>query len=671
MKKGQGKQMLLGLLAVFVLFQWVASELGSTRGEAGVIVGLIVVVATLIVQRFLFDASFADAAKSIGLGRPKVLGVVVAIVIAKLMFLSVWFFAWQTGSTFTMYPNWQWLMVGLFFQAGIAEETVFRGYLFGHLRQQHTFGKAVFFAAIPFVLVHLILFFQFSWSLAGASILLAIAMSFPFSKLYEMGGNTMWAPAIVHFAAQAIPKMFVFEGENAWLFPFFVIAASAVLPLAVYSVPFLTRRFGRNALRPVTGVGLCILAFYGATSAQSTQDPDIWNREELTGDWDGKREELRRQGIDLKFRLTQSYHGVASGGGGQDGAYSGKFDTHFRFDMEKLVGWKRLTVQLKTETRFGRVPSAGNGLPINSAVVTPANDGAAFSVTALNFTQVVPVDAEQKNSIAVGAGKYYSLDSSREPFTGGAGVTKFMHMIGNGNPAAGLTVPTVSNGATFAWLRRGSPFITFAVLDPVASPNKAGLRKVFRQGMTFVPGISLPTRFAGMSGRHSLSGTVTTRKFTPFDQLAQFNVPGHPRSPIVPKAGSWSVTYTFNQYVHERNTREYGKTGWGVFGVISVADKGTNPVSRFMTFGVGGNGLFKSRSRDQFGVAYGFAGISRQLRAAIDPIVGIANEHALEAFYAFSLTRWCSLTGDLQVIRPVTRSNEISVLPGARIVINF
>ena len=31
---------------------------------------------------------------------------------------------------------------------------------------------------------------------------------------------------------------------------------------------------------------------------------------------------------------------------------SGKVDTHFRFDMEKLIGWKRLSIQVKTETRY-------------------------------------------------------------------------------------------------------------------------------------------------------------------------------------------------------------------------------------------------------------------------------------------------------------------------------
>ena len=99
------------------------------------------------------------------------------------------------------------------------------------------------------MLVHLILFYSLPWSLAGASLLLAIAMSFPLSKLFEMGGDTMWAPAIVHFVAQGAVKVIVISGERAWLFPFFWIAMSALIPLTVYAIPALIKLTSRTRLR--------------------------------------------------------------------------------------------------------------------------------------------------------------------------------------------------------------------------------------------------------------------------------------------------------------------------------------------------------------------------------------------------------------------------------------
>lgn len=90
-----------------------------------------------------------------------------------------------------------------------------------------------------------------------------------------------------------------------------------------------------------------------------------------------------------------------------------------------------------------------------------------------------------------------------------------------------------------------------------------------------------------------------------------------------------------------------------------------------MSVGLGGNGLLKNRQKDQFGFAYVFAGVSSELRSAIDPVLRVGNEHSIEAFYNYSITRWLWLTGDLQIIRPVTRTAKTSVIPASRLVVHF
>jgi membrane protease YdiL (CAAX protease family) len=67
------------------------------------------------------------------------------------------------------YPGWISLLPGLFAQAGIAEEVLFRGYLFGHIRVGRTFWRAAAVSMLPFVTVHLVLFFSMPWSIALAS----------------------------------------------------------------------------------------------------------------------------------------------------------------------------------------------------------------------------------------------------------------------------------------------------------------------------------------------------------------------------------------------------------------------------------------------------------------------------------------------------------------------
>lgn len=62
-----------------------------------------------------------------------------------------------TGTRLAMTAGWRRLVPGLFAQAGLAEEVLFRGYLFRHLRGGRSFVRAAWAAAGPFAAVHLVL----------------------------------------------------------------------------------------------------------------------------------------------------------------------------------------------------------------------------------------------------------------------------------------------------------------------------------------------------------------------------------------------------------------------------------------------------------------------------------------------------------------------------------
>jgi membrane protease YdiL (CAAX protease family) len=237
MKEGQWPKLIIGLAAIFAVFQWSAESLGSDRGEAGVAVGSIVVATALVAERLFFAKSSASAAFALGLGSPTLRGMLIACGISLMMLLTIPVFTMLTKSSFSFIPGWGWLVPGLFFQGGIGEETLFRGYLFGHIKKRYEYWKAAALAAIPFVAVHLILFLTLPWPIAVASILLAVAMSFPLSRLYELGGNTIWAPAILHFFAQGTIKVIALSGGSASAFPFFWITICALIPLCVYCFP--------------------------------------------------------------------------------------------------------------------------------------------------------------------------------------------------------------------------------------------------------------------------------------------------------------------------------------------------------------------------------------------------------------------------------------------------
>jgi hypothetical protein len=69
----------------------------------------------------------------------------------------------------------------------------------------------------------------------GGIVLLAALMSFPLAYLFELDGNTIWAPAIVHWVVQGAVKVVV-PSEPVPAFPLVWIAASATLPFVVFLV---------------------------------------------------------------------------------------------------------------------------------------------------------------------------------------------------------------------------------------------------------------------------------------------------------------------------------------------------------------------------------------------------------------------------------------------------
>ena len=71
-------RLLSGLVAIFALFQWIATALRSDRGQAGVIVALTVVAATLTAQRWLHGGTLLEAARSLGLTMPRLRGLAAA-----------------------------------------------------------------------------------------------------------------------------------------------------------------------------------------------------------------------------------------------------------------------------------------------------------------------------------------------------------------------------------------------------------------------------------------------------------------------------------------------------------------------------------------------------------------------------------------------------------------
>ena len=207
----QWTRLVAGVAVVFALFHWTAQALGSDRGQAGILIGLLVVTATLVVEAVLFGQRPVSAARSLGLGLPRARGLAAAVAVCVALLLVVPIFAKASGASPTFLSGWLSLLPGLFAQAGVAEEVLFRGYLFGRLRQGRTFWRAAGLSILPFAAVHLVLFLTMPWPIALAALLLSIVLSAPLAHLFELGGGTIWAPALLHFVVQGTVKVITFS----------------------------------------------------------------------------------------------------------------------------------------------------------------------------------------------------------------------------------------------------------------------------------------------------------------------------------------------------------------------------------------------------------------------------------------------------------------------------
>lgn len=226
-------KLLIGFALLFAVLQGSAAALQSFRGEYGLVVAAVTVAATLVIQRLWFAGTWREAVQSVGLGTPLVRGVLVAPGVSALALIAFPLFLLTTGGSAFLYPNAAWLAFGIFAQAGVAEEVVFRGYLYGRIRRGRTFWRAAFLSTLPFAIAHLYLFATMAWPIALAALLLSVTISFPFAWLYELGGRTIWAPAIAHAVVQGAIKLYVIEDP---IFPIVWMGASIVAMALVFCV---------------------------------------------------------------------------------------------------------------------------------------------------------------------------------------------------------------------------------------------------------------------------------------------------------------------------------------------------------------------------------------------------------------------------------------------------
>lgn len=229
-------RILLGFFAIWAVLDLSARLTGSVRGESGFLVMALTLATAVAVEFGLFRARPGDALSALGLRAPNRRGTLAALALGAALLAYFPLFALVTGNGVRLVDSWPWLALGIFAQAGIAEETLFRGYLFRRLREGRQFWPAATLAAVPFILVHLVIFLTMDFALAFVSVLVSVSLAFPLAWLYERSGNSIWPPAFLHFIVQGAIKLVAVDAAEFVPLAIGWMIVSALAPWAVFLV---------------------------------------------------------------------------------------------------------------------------------------------------------------------------------------------------------------------------------------------------------------------------------------------------------------------------------------------------------------------------------------------------------------------------------------------------
>src|SRR5690606_5985194 len=119
--------------------------------------------ATLAAERLLFSRTWRQAWQAVGFVQARLPAVVAALLVSLPMWLFLPLLAWFRDIPVQLQPGWPALLVGVILVNGIAEEVLHRGFVFGHLQQEHSFNRAATLSALLFAAQHLYLVFSIGW----------------------------------------------------------------------------------------------------------------------------------------------------------------------------------------------------------------------------------------------------------------------------------------------------------------------------------------------------------------------------------------------------------------------------------------------------------------------------------------------------------------------------
>ena len=256
-------------------------------------------------------------------------------------------------------------------------------------------------------------------------------------------------------------------------------------------------------------------------------------------------------------------------------------------------------------------------------------------------------------------GKVNVIDLQRQsPFFGGWGVDRFQNLA-LVLPPTGVTPATLMAASISQQI--GNVTLTAMAYDP-NDRTVNSFKGLFADGVN----LSLAAQWNGRFWKRSSSlGIAYMVSTTQSVSLEEIYLPSQLRQLGLKSPNN--LTFNFGHQIWVSAVRP-GK-GVGIYGRLGVTAGDPNPIQSSLAMGLSGEGMWRSRPWDGFGLGvYRYNWTGGLSTALLTPL---QSETGVEMYYSLAMAPWLSLSPNVQIIRPATVGASLLTVLGLRSVFRF
>jgi len=429
----------------------------------------------------------------------------------------------------------------------------------------------------------------------------------------------------------------------------------------------------------------------------------VWNRDRLTGEWGGLRKDLEDHGVKPRVRFSQFLQGVTSGGLEQNGRYGGKVDWILDVDVSKFMGiWPGMLINLHAETQYGKsvITDVGPSALPNTPMLLPLPNCDCTEVTNLTLTQglwegAIPFQ-EDKGAVVASAGMLNIVDLLTTSFPNfGYGLEGFLNYNALYPAWPYLRFWFLSQyGASLALFNedRGMPQVSFLVYGQDNVSDRWDISDSFSDGVGLMGLFRVFWDWGDLQGYAAVLASGSTKEYSTVDRIDwEPPFPGFPQiiapSPVTEEGNPWNVNpFLYQEFwrpdensnpetpigtVDEEALGEHERKAYvWLSGVL--ADKSPSFARWAVTGTVEALGPLASRPLDRLGFAGWYVAWNDVYKDELRLVGGRPrNVFGFELYYNLAITSWLRLTADLQLVQNLSKDDDLAVIPGGRLVMEF